>query len=305
MTRLILSDDLNVITAEIKMLERSMKASMVEHSWDIGQRLVHVKETLVHGEFTGWLEANFEFSQRYAQEFMKLYKEYPHASSHLKELPWTHVRKLMSLNDSQAFIEEPHYIPSIDKEIPVSEMSTRQLDEAIKLQKEAERRAGEAEKRECAAKEQSTRFSEELRNRPVIEKVVPLPSDRMKIQSLEKQLADAEHEAEVYKRKANLNEEEAKKFSEMKKQISYLNQEKSDLHRQIESATALSGLSVKIDNFLKTELSPIRYSRALERLDSEVAVSNLTDIIQSVERWCDDMKRYLPDKKRIIVEVAN
>lgn len=123
------------------------------------------------------------------------------------------------------------------------------------------------------------------------------------INSLKTQLSTKDKDIEILKRdknllerKVKLNEEDAKKFNDLKTQIEFLNKEKEDIARQIQSATELSGLSVKIDNFLKTELSPIRYSRTLERMDSEVAVKNLQDIIESVESWCIDMRVYLPNK---------
>ena len=131
------------------------------------------------------------------------------------------------------------------------------------------------------------------------------------INSLKTQLSTKDKDIEILKRdknllerKVKLNEEDAKKFNDLKTQIEFLNKEKEDIARQIQSATELSGLSVKIDNFLKTELSPIRYSRTLERMDSEVAVKNLQDIIESVEPWCIDMRVYLPNKNNYIdVEV--
>lgn len=192
---------------------------------------------------------------------------------------------------------EPEIRKQIEETVNVDETAVRKLKEIEKALQESELRAEQS-------KQQMERYSKELRERPVIEKPTSMPQDKAHIQALEKRLENAEREAEVFRKKANLNEEEAKKFAEMKKQISFLNQEKSDLHRQIESATALSGLAVKIQNFLKTELAPIRYSRALERLDSEVAVRNLTEIILAVEHWCEDIRKHLPEQNRIIVEVS-
>ena len=120
---------------------------------------------------------------------------------------------------------------------------------------------------------------------------------KSQLQSKNKDVEKLKRDQDLLERKVKLNEEDAKKFNDLKTQIEFLSKEKDDIARQITSATELSGLSVKIDKFLKTELSPIRYSRTLERMDSEIAVNNLQDIIESVESWCIDMRMYLPNNK--------
>jgi len=124
-----------------------------------------------------------------------------------------------------------------------------------------------------------------------------IDSLKSQLQSKNKDVEKLKRDQDLLERKVKLNEEDAKKFNDLKTQIEFLSKEKDDIARQITSATELSGLSVKIDKFLKTELSPIRYSRTLERMDSEVAVNNLQDIIESVESWCVDMRMYLPNNK--------
>ncbi len=133
-------------------------------------------------------------------------------------------------------------------------------------------------------------------------------TDYNTIETLKKQVINKEKDIDILKRdkdllerKVKLNDSEAKQFGELKKQIEFLTKEKSDIARQITSATELSGLVVRINNMLKTELSPIRYSRTLERLDSDVAIKNLEDIINSVQSWVDDMKKVI-NKDYIILE---
>lgn len=293
--QLALSTDIVELTAEINIWKQQAGQAVFE----IGKRLKHVKEMdLVHGQWIPWLES-VDIKPRTAQAMMRAYEQFGN-TQHATHLPTGKIFDLLSLPESvdrEEFLSKPQVIPSSGEEKMALEMSREEL-------REVRRSLQVAEQATEIARKQSERYYKELQERPVVEKTVPMPHDKIKIQMLEKQLSDSENAVNVYKRKANLNEEEAKKFAEMKKQMGFLNQEKNDIQRQIESATALSGLSVKIDNFLKTELSPIRYSRALERLDSEVAVKNLTEIIQSVEQWCEDMRRYIPTNNRVIVEVA-
>lgn len=124
---------------------------------------------------------------------------------------------------------------------------------------------------------------------------------KMQLSHKDKDIEIMKRDKDLLERKVKLNESEAKQFGELKKQIEFLTKEKADIARQITSATELSGLVVKINNMLKTELSPIRYSRTLERLDSNVAIKNLEDIIDSVQSWVDDMRKVI-NKDIIIVE---
>src|SRR5690606_3499085 len=141
------------------------------------------------------------------------------------------------------------------------------------------------------------RFARELRERPTIEKPVSMPGDKARINELENQLRNMGSRLEIASQKIEqaenmrkMYEKDSKEYQELKNKIEFLHREKNDLHRQIESATALSGLVVEIDNFLKTKLAPIRYSRALERMDSEVAVRNLTEILDTVDAWSSEMR---------------
>lgn len=279
------------LTGEIHFFnEQGIKVSI-----EVGKRLEEAKEEFSSSDqWMIWAESEFGYKKSQAYKLVSIAKRFHSSGNLLEGKTINEVYALAAFNDEE--LEATVQLPSGDTKKPI-DMSAAEIERYKKALQEAERNAEQS-------KQQMERYSKELRERPVIEKPTSMPQDKAHIQALEKRLENAEHEAEVFRKKANLNEEEAKKFAEMKKQISFLNQEKSDLHRQIESATALSGLAVKIQNFLKTELAPIRYSRALERLDSEVAVRNLTEIILAVEHWCEDIRKHLPEQNRIIVEVS-
>jgi len=44
----------------------------VQHAINAGERLIEAKATLRHGEWTPWLEQNFEFTDRTARNYMRL-----------------------------------------------------------------------------------------------------------------------------------------------------------------------------------------------------------------------------------------
>lgn len=123
------------------------------------------------------------------------------------------------------------------------------------------------------------------------------------LQSKEFKIKQLEDEKLSLERKAQNSEKEAGEYQELKKKIEFMQREKSDLSRQIESATEFAGLTVELDKILKEKLAPIKYSRIMDRLDSEVAVKNLTEIIEKVEMWCDEMRIILSSNDVINVEV--
>lgn len=279
------------LTAEIKILKQQTAINIIE----IGRRLIQAKKMLPHGEWGKWLEEKVDMSYRSAARFIQVANEFSDMPT-LADLTPSKVFALLDLPSDQReeFIESN----------PIQDMTTRELQAAIKAQKEAERKAKELEQQ----------LEEIQRNPKVLEKTV-FPKDYHSLKSKVEQLnsdleainTKAKHLAEdkeLLERRARLNEKEAKEYSDFKKQIELLKKEKSDISRQIEAATELSGLVVRVEHLLKTELAPIRYSRAIEeQRHDEIVVRNLGDIVGRMQRWCDEMRDLLEEKNYIEVEV--
>jgi hypothetical protein len=173
---------------------------------------------------------------------------------------------------------------------PIDEMTTRQLAQAIKEKKEVERQL------------------EVERNKPprIVERVVekkPADYDEAKRKSEEAQKkfdADAKEikRLQEYKvlleRKIKLTEGEVKEYDDLKYQIKTLTQKRSDMLKSTETIVELSGLVVKIEHFLKNELAPLKYTRSIQSLDNQIALDNLTQIINSVVAWTEEMSKLLP-----------
>lgn len=297
MSQLALSNDLLEISAEINVYKQQAGQAVFE----IGKRLKHVKENdLAHGQWTSWLES-IDTTPRTAQRMMQAYEQFGN-TTHASLLSSSKIFELLSLPESidrEQFVTHPQTVPSTGEQKMVSDMAREELREVKKELQQVQASATHYQKLWNQEKNKPTPSRVETKTIEVE------PKDYGELKAKANRLELMEQELRVFKTKAQLNEKEAKEFEELKKQIGFLQREKGDLHRQIESATALSGMAVKIDHFLKTELAPIRYSRALERLDSEVAVRNLTEIIESVEHWCEDLRGYLPKNNRIEVEVIS
>ncbi len=177
-----------VIAAEIRTLTATMLSNVIE----IGRRMAEAKAILPHGEFGPWLEKNTAYSQRTANNFMKLYDAYGDQQASLfgansnsqtfANLPYSKALALLSVpeNEREAFAEE----------VRADEISLRELKDQIAKREEERDRAVEDL---AAVKEDLREMSEqlddaqttidrqadeldELRNRPV-EVAVREPSE--------------------------------------------------------------------------------------------------------------------------------
>lgn len=123
-------------------------------------------------------------------------------------------------------------------------------------------------------------------------------TDYEKVNSLEINIKNLESQIKLY-------EQDSKNYKTLITQIESLSKQKDDLSRQITAVTSISGLVVEIENMLSNKLAPVKYSRAiLEVSDDEIVINNLSDIISGVQRWCDEMKTYLPnDYKNNVIDM--
>lgn len=137
-----------------------------------------------------------------------------------------------------------------------------------------------------------------------IDKIKQLESNNPKVKELENQISDLKAEKNLLERKVKLNQEESDKYNKLKTEIEFLTKQKSDLGRQIDSATELAGLTVRLQKLLEDDLAPIKFKRCMEALDSsDVCVSNLEEIITKLDNWSYEMKKLLTNKYDDVVEV--
>lgn len=118
---------------------------------------------------------------------------------------------------------------------------------------------------------------------------------KAEVMKKEKMLRELEEEKRRLEEELRENEQIYREAKEFKKQLRDLYSKPSDFARYVESATSLSGLHIKIEHFLKTELAPVRYSRAiLDCREDKVAMENLLRLVEVVEEWCREMRALLP-----------
>lgn len=131
-----------------------------------------------------------------------------------------------------------------------------------------------------------------------------MESSNDKVSELEDQISELKAEKNILERKVKLNQQESDKYNKLKSEIEFLTKQKSDLGRQIDSATELAGLTVSLQKLLEEELAPIKFKRCMEVLNSSnVCVRNLEDIITKLDNWSLEMKKLLSNKYDDIIDV--
>lgn len=129
---------IETITEEILSYKRTAGESILE----IGRRLKEAKALLSHGEWLPWLSEKVEFSERSAQNFMRLADAYQNPQT-LADLGASKALVLLALSpvERDEFLSEKHDVRGAEKTVP--EMSARELEEAIRQRKIAELKAEE------------------------------------------------------------------------------------------------------------------------------------------------------------------
>lgn len=124
---------IETITEEIIFYKNVGGQAVIE----IGRRLMEAKAQLKHGEWLPWLREKVEFSETSAQNFMRIAREY--GNTHLVgDLGASKALVLLALpaSERENFASEKHLVNGEEKS--VSEMSKRELEEAIRQRKLAE-----------------------------------------------------------------------------------------------------------------------------------------------------------------------
>ena len=137
--------EIGVITSEIKDICRQAQSMALMYAVEIGRRLVEAKELLPHGKWGEWLKEEVNFSERSAQNFMKLFNEY--GSSQLSffsfgsnpqtfaDLPYSKALALLSVPEEER--------ESFADEVKAEEISLKELQKAIKERDAAQKQLAE------------------------------------------------------------------------------------------------------------------------------------------------------------------
>ncbi|WP_435321701.1 DUF3102 domain-containing protein [Muriventricola aceti] len=142
--------DIEAITNDILEAKRRGGEAILT----IGRCLTEAKQSLPHGEWLPWLNERVELSERTAQKFMKLAREWSNPNT-LADLGASKALMLLALPDSERerFAEDYNVI----------DMSARQMEQAIRERKEAQEAAARAEAEAKTAEEARAKMEEDMK----------------------------------------------------------------------------------------------------------------------------------------------
>lgn len=150
--------DIEVITQEILDAKRRGGEAILT----IGRCLTEAKQTIPHGEWLPWLNERVEFSERTARNFMRLSREGSNRQA-LADLGAAKALTLLALpaEERESFIAENHVVGGEEK--TVIDMTSRELERAIRERKEAQEAAAKAQAEASAAEQARAKMAEDMK----------------------------------------------------------------------------------------------------------------------------------------------
>ncbi|MBC5624983.1 DUF3102 domain-containing protein [Clostridium sp. NSJ-49] len=243
-----------IIAIEINSIKEQTKNIVLHNSIEIGRKLVEAKSLLPHGEWGKWLEKSVSYSQRTANDLMRIFNEYGSSqitflgdnlnSQTYANLSYSNALALLGLpsDTREKFVEDNN----------VEDMSARELKRAIEELKRADKEKEKALKERDKALEQissleeTNRILEDTFNEGAEERNLLVE----KIAELEKELED------VKSRKVESEDiDYIETMEEVQAKIDKILEEKEELERKLKATEdKQNDSSVKFKIYFKQEL---------------------------------------------------
>lgn len=123
-----------IVAAEINTIKQHTQKVVLNNAIEIGRRLKEIKEMLPHGEWLKWLEESVSYTERTAQNLIRIFESYGDKQSATLNAG-DQTQQKIKLSYSQALIllgvpeeERERFITELD----IENMSVRELQKAVK-----------------------------------------------------------------------------------------------------------------------------------------------------------------------------
>lgn len=214
------SRTITLIAAEINNIKEQTRKMVLYNSIEIGRRLVEAKQMLAHGEWGNWLKESVDYSQRTANNLMRIFQEYGSEQITLiGDNSKSQAFANLSYSQAIALLEIPgeereEFIKGND----VESMSTRELQKAIKEKQTLEDKLKVAEKASNNNLEKAEKLKKELEferiknKEALVNREVEIENLKNHIETIKKKLSKAESSGdneEIEKLQLDLRDSEA------------------------------------------------------------------------------------------------
>lgn len=251
-----------IIAAEINSIKEQARIQILCNSIEIGRRLIEAKDMLPHGEWGKWLETSVDYSQSTANNLMRIADEYgteqfalfgaDAKSQALGKLGYTQAVALLAIPSAEReeFIEENG----------VENMSTRELQQAIKERDQARKEKEAADKKLQDAQKIADQKTEETKK---LQEQLQQDKERHEQDIKNLQSSIEETKKELDQAKAAGNDDEIKRLQteldEADAQLASANDEIKELNKQLqEKPIDVPAVIEKIPEDIEEELKRLR-----------------------------------------------
>ena len=259
--------DVPTITTEILSLKEQAQNTAMLYYIEIGKRLTEAKQLLPHGKWGQWLKEEVDFEKSTANNLMKIYEEFGNSNfPALGNLGYTKTVMLLPLT--------PEAREELAKENDVENMTTRELEKAIKERDELQKRFDDLSIDKDSVKkelEESRKNADEARK-----KADKIAGDVLSLQrKLDKLKAEnAKKDAEITDLKNNPTvSDEALHSIESKA----LEKAKKELEKDIEKYQNQLDVASKEQEDAKNEVD--KYKQELAELEKKLRMSS-ADVVE-------------------------
>lgn len=295
--------DAVVIAHEINLIKEQTNKILLQSSIEIGKRLSEAKEMVGHGNWSNWLETEVNYSQRTAQNLMKIYEEYGRGalensnSQALADLGYTQAIAMLKLEED----ERENFISEND----VEAMSTRELNEAIREKNDLIKEKEELEKQltDMTDKESSSAKELKARLKDIAEYEKKIREATAEKKKLKDQVTKLEEAAKKEPKKSKESEDavDPKEVEKLNKLIKAKDEEVELLKKQLKEKPKEVEVEVEV------EVVPAAIEEELNKLKSKLQVSDgavkfkatfeiIMNLFNELIELVDSMKESNPDE---------
>lgn len=282
----------NDIAHEINLIKEQTNKFLLQSSIEIGNRLREAKNIVGHGNWSKWLEEKVNYSQRTASNLIKIYEEYGNKniensnSQALANLGYTQAVAMLKLD----FEERENFVIEND----IDDMSTRELEEAIKekthLLKEKEELKKQLEEQTEKESKMAIEIQEKLEKIEEYESLVKEKTEETKqLKSLIKTKSEVSQTNP--KELEKLQQEVKKRKNEIKELKKQLKEKPKEIQVEVEKVveTIPEDIQEELDN-LKTKLNESNF-----KLNSSESTAKFKSIFNLVVNLFNDLLETLDE----------
>lgn len=287
------------IVEDIGILKKIEDASKFE----IGRRLVYLKETCKHGEYLPKLE-EIGINREYARQYTEFYVRFSNYNN-CCNLQTGKIRELLRIPKGQ----EEEYLDKISDPNEVTAKQLREEIEKLKQEKEQEKLAREAliqsnrDLQDQLEKEQKTKKVEYRTNEVEVPpndyeelkyKASQYEEERKKNIELGKKIGEVQNEkTNIRYEYENKMKDIQHKYDEIKKSLEEMNLEEEKLYKYVRQDRDVGQFVGDVQVLLLDKLASFKFSAYLDDDITKYSVDMLAKLINQIRRWCNEMESML------------